>query len=296
MLEFIPSETPLPRLSGILMGSVAPRPIAFASTIDNEGNPNLSPFSFFNVFGSNPATLVFSPSRRGRDNTTKDTFNNVKEVPEVVINIVNHAIVEQVSLASNEYPTEVNEFIKSGLTPIESHRVKPFRVKESPVQYECIVKQVIETGTEGGAGNLVVCEIVKIHVNEAILDESGIIDPNKIDLVGRMGRDYYCRASGEAIFKVEKPGLKPAIGIDQLPEHIRHSKVFSGNDLGKMGSLREYPNSNEIENAKRAPGIQELLNKYDDQPDQLRKELHLYARSLLEQGDYFKALCIVSIV
>lgn len=255
MIKIDPAIETVPNVHQILLGAVAPRPIAFASTIDKAGNPNLSPFSFFNAFGVNPTTLIFSPSRRGRDNTTKDTFNNLKEVPEVVINTVNYAIVQQMSLASTEYPKGVNEFIKAGLTPVQSEKVKPFRVKESPVQFECKVRQIIETGDQGGAGNLVICEILLIHLDETILDETGKIDPNKIDLVARMGGDNYCRASGDAIFRVEKPSLKQGIGIDQLPFIIRNSKYLTGNDLGKMGIIEALPTVKEIEDYRNNSNI-----------------------------------------
>jgi flavin reductase (DIM6/NTAB) family NADH-FMN oxidoreductase RutF len=204
-LTFDPKVLPIPKLQGLVQGAVGPRPIAFASTIDGEGRPNLSPFSFFNVFGMNPPVLVFSPSRRGRDNTTKHTFENVKEVPEVVINVVNHAMVQQVSDASADFPKGVNEFEMVGFTMQPSDLVKPFRVKESPVQFECRVMQVIETGDGPGAGNLVICEILRMHVNPEILNDKGRIDQQKIDLVGRLGGDFYVRASGDALFEVPKP-------------------------------------------------------------------------------------------
>lgn len=207
MKKIIPKETNLSHLHQILLGSVAPRPIALASTIDKNGKPNLSPFSFFNVFGVNPPTLIFSPSRRGKDNTTKDTYENVKQHAEVVINVVNYEMVEQNNLSSNEYDRGINEFEKSGFTPIPSEIVKPFRVKESPVQFECVVKEVIETSQLPGAGNLVICEIVMIHVNENVLNSSGGIDQDKIDLVGRLGGDLYSRTAGKSKFKVEKPRL-----------------------------------------------------------------------------------------
>jgi flavin reductase (DIM6/NTAB) family NADH-FMN oxidoreductase RutF len=247
MIKIDPNEIPVPRLHQILLGTVAPRPIAFASTIDNQGRPNLSPFSFFNVFGVNPTTLIFSPSRRGRDNTVKHTYENVKEVPEVVINIVNYDMVQQVSLSSTDYPRGVNEFEKAGFTQIPSEKVKPFRVKESPVQFECRVRQVIETGDKGGAGNLVICEILLIHLRDGLFDDKGVIDPLKIDLVARMGGNYYCRASGKAIFMVEKPVQKQGIGIDQLPARIRNSPWLSGNDLGKLGNIEILPSKEEIE-------------------------------------------------
>lgn len=250
MIKIDPSDSPLPKIHNTLQGSIGPRPIAFASTVDKEGNPNLSPFSFFNVFGINPTTLIFSPSRRGRDNTTKHTYENLKEVPEVVINVVNYNMVEQMSLSSTEYPQGVNEFVKAGFTPIQSEMIKPARVKESPVQFECKVREVIETGKQGGAGNLVICEILLIHLNESVLDEKGSIDPHKIDLVGRLGGDYYCRASGNAIFEVEKPLQKLGIGIDQLPGKIKHSKHLTGNELGKLGNIEKIPSDLELENMK----------------------------------------------
>ena len=204
-LHFDPGEMTIRDFHGLMLGAVAPRPIAFASTIDKEGNPNLSPFSFYNAFGTNPPILVFSPSRRGRENTTKHTYDNVKEVPEVVINVVNFSMIQKVSDASAEFPKGVNEFEMVGFTMQKSDLIKPLRVRESPVQFECRVLQVIETGTQHSAGNLVICEILRMHVNSGILDESGRIDPNKIDLVGRLGRNFYVRASGNAIFEVAKP-------------------------------------------------------------------------------------------
>ena len=204
-LHFDPGETSIPKFHHLMLGAIAPRPIAFASTIDAEGRPNLSPFSFFNAFGANPPILVFSPSRRGKDNTTMHTFENIKEVPEVVINVVTYAMVQQVSDSSTDFPKGVNEFDMVGFTMEPSDLVKPFRVKESPVQFECRVLQVIETGTGNAAGNLVICEILRIHINPEIMDEKGRIDPHKTDLVGRMGGDYYVRASGSAIFELAKP-------------------------------------------------------------------------------------------
>jgi flavin reductase (DIM6/NTAB) family NADH-FMN oxidoreductase RutF len=224
-----------------MLGSIAPRPIAFASTIDKDGNPNLSPFSFFNCFGSNPPILIFSPAKRVRDNSIKHTLENVKEVPEVVINVVNYNIVQQMSLASCEFPKGVNEFSKAGFTAMASEKVKPFGVAESPVNIECKVKDIIETGQEGGAGNLIICEIVMMHIKDEVLDAEGKIDPQKIDLVARMGADYYCRASGNAVFEVPKPNLKLGIGIDNLPEKIRNSKVLTGNDLGMLANVEAIP-------------------------------------------------------
>lgn len=230
----------------IITGAVSPRPIAFAGTIDKEGNPNLSPFSFYNSFGSNPPILVFSPARRGRDNTVKDTYLNVKEVPEVVINTVSYSMVEQMNLASAEYPKGTDEYVKSGFTPIKSELIRPFRVKESPVQFECKVINIIETGTSGGAGIMIVCEILLIHLNEDILDENGIISPYKIDLIGRMGADYYTRISPDSVFSIEKPLNKLGIGFDSLPEEIKNSNILTGNDLAKLAGLAELPNSEKI--------------------------------------------------
>lgn len=245
-----PKEIPVPKMHGYLLGAVAPRPIAFASTIDKAGNVNLSPFSFFNVFSANPPIMIFSPARRGRDNTTKHTYENVLEVPEVVINIVNYSIVQQASLSSTEYEKGVNEFIKSGLTPVNSDRVKPPRVGESPVSFECKVNEVIPLGDRGGAGNLVICEVLLMHVQDEILDEEGRIDQQKLDAVARMGGDYYCRAHGDAIFKVPKPLSTIGIGVDQIPEVIRNSKVLTGNDLGILGNVENLPRKNSIDEFK----------------------------------------------
>lgn len=258
-----PGSIKTAQLHAYLLGSVAPRPICFASTIDAEGNANLSPFSFFNVFGSNPVTLIFSPARRVRDNTIKHTLENCIETKEVVISVVNYNMVQQMSLASCEYPKGVDEFAKAGFTPLAAQHVKPFLVKESPVNMECIVKQVIETGHEGGAGNLIICEMVAMHINDAVLNEAGQIDPHKIDLVARMGGDYYCRASGDAVFTVPKPNMKLGVGIDALPEAIRNSTVLTGNDLGMLANVSELPAG--AEHAS------------------LSQDIHLKARDLLAQ-------------
>lgn len=242
MVTINPKEIPVGKMHSYLLGAVAPRPIAFASTIDKEGNVNLSPFSFFNCFGANPPILVFSPARRGRDNTTKHSYENVLEVPEVVINIVNYGMVQQASLASTEYPKGVNEFVKAGFTEVASTMVKPPRVGESPVAFECKVLQVIKTGEQGAAGNLVICEVVLVHIKEDVLDGEGKIDPFKLDAVARMGGDWYCRANGDALFKVPKPLEKIGIGVDQLPENIRNSKILTGNDLGMLANVERIPN------------------------------------------------------
>jgi len=268
MLSFNPSELTIPKLHQLLLGSVGPRPICFASTVDKDGNRNLAPFSFFNVFSANPPILVFSPARSGRTGESKDTYKNVKEVAEVVINVVTYNMVQQMSLASSPFPKGVDEFVKTGFTPIESELVKPARVKESPVQLECVVENIIELGQEGGAGNLIICKVVKMHIQEDALNEHGQIDQTKIDLVARMGGDWYCRANGEALFELVKPLSICGIGVDALPEHIRLSHILTGNDLGKLGNVEEAPNhetSTEIK-AKYAGKdavviAKELLNK-----------------------------------
>jgi flavin reductase (DIM6/NTAB) family NADH-FMN oxidoreductase RutF len=245
-MKINPQTTPPQEFHRLLLGSIAPRPIAFASTVDKNGTPNLSPFSFFNAFGVNPTTLIFSPSRRGRDNTTKHTYENLKEVPEVVINMVTYDMVQQMSLASTEYPKGVNEFVKAGFTTIASEKVKPMRVKESPVQFECKVREIIETGDGPGAGNLIICEILLAHIDDAVLDSNQLIDPDKIDLVGRMGGDWYVRTSGDAKFMVPKPLTSRGIGIDMLPEKIRFNKYLTGNDLGQLGNLEKLPAEDEL--------------------------------------------------
>ena len=227
-------------LHGYMLGAVTPRPIAFASTIDSAGNVNLSPFSFFNVFSANPPIMIFSPARRGRDNTTKHTYENVLQVKQVVINIVNYDIVQQMSLSSTEYGKGVNEFEKAGLTPLASQTIKPPRVAESPVQFECRVNEVISLGTEGGAGNLVICEVLKMHINEAVLDPDGKIDPVKLDAVSRMGGNWYGRAK-QGMFEVPKPLSRLGIGFDQLPEAIRTSKLLTGNDLAMLANVEVLP-------------------------------------------------------
>lgn len=292
MIQIDPQNTPVLKIHQTLLGAVAPRPIAFASTIDPEGNPNLSPFSFYNVFGVNPTTLIFSPSRKGRDNITKHTHENLKEVPEVVINAVNYNIVEQMSLASTEYPKGVNEFVKAGLTPIPSEKIRPARVKESPVQFECKVRDIIETGDQGGAGNLIICEILLIHVDESVLDDNGNIDPHKIDLVGRMGGDYYCRASGDAVFAVKKPLQKKGIGIDQLPGYIKHSAYLSGNDLGKLGNIESLPSATEIKEFKKSGSYQNIRTMLEKASDH-EQAVYYFAKNLLEQSRVQEALKIL---
>lgn len=280
-MTIIPGEIKTAILHQYLLGAVAPRPICFASTVDKEGNANLSPFSFFNVFGSSPVTLVFSPSRRVRDNTIKHTLENIFETMEVVINVVNYAMVQQASLSSCEYPKGVDEFEKAGFSKIPSLKVKPWRVAESPVQMECKVLQVIETGNHGGAGNLVICEMLAMHINDAVLNDKAQIDPNLIDLVARMGFDYYCRASGAGIFEVAKPNSQLGIGFDQLPQNIRNSNILTGNELGLLANANELPI---IDPAFSDDGLKQIIQYYSINPDDMEKELHHYAKKLLAQG------------
>ena len=274
----VPCESKIPQRHSYLLHAVAPRPIAFASTIDKAGNPNLAPFSFFNVFSSNPPIAIFSPALSGRTGKSKNTHDNVKEVPEVVINVVNYAMVHQMSLASAEYPKGVDEFVKAGFTKIPSERVKPFRVKESPVQMECKVKEVVELGTHGGAGNLIICEIVLIHISESVLDDQGMIDQEKIDLVSRAGANWYCRASGDALFQIAKPLTTLGIGIDRLPDEIRLSPFLSGNHLGKLGNMENIPGSEEIETFKSS-----LLFKQISEGKN-KEKIHSFASVLLDEG------------
>lgn len=279
MLTVFPEKIPVPQLHSYLLGAVAPRPIALASTLDENGNPNLSPFSFFNVFGANPPIAIFSPARRVRDNTTKHTLENAKKTGEVVINVVNYNMVQQTSLASTEYPEGVNEFVKAGLTPCKSEIVKPYRVMESPVQLECKVKDIIETGKEGGAGNLIICEIVCIHIDEKVLDDNGKIDQHKIDLVGRLGADWYVRASGNALFEVAKPLATIGIGIDSLPEHIRFSKILTGNDLGQLGNIEKLPDANEAKAYINSSAFIETMKRVGiDNQDEIHQSAALLLR------------------
>jgi flavin reductase (DIM6/NTAB) family NADH-FMN oxidoreductase RutF len=279
MISISPKDITTAQLQGYLQGAVSPRPIAFASTISAKGKPNLSPFSFFNVFSANPPILVFSPARKVRDNTTKHTLQNAIETREVVINVVNYDIVQQMSLSSTEYAEGVNEFLKAGLTPLPSDLVKPYRVAESPIQFECKVNEIIELGQEGGAGNLIICEVVKIHINEGVLDENGAIDQYKIDLVSRMGGNWYSR-SNQGLFEVPKPITSLGIGVDSIPDFIKKSPIFDGNDLGMLGNIDSLPSDEEIiifvnENFV----VKGILSSDDEQ------KVHLKAKEYLKNQD-----------
>lgn len=264
-----------------LQHAIGPRPVCFASTIDMEGNVNLSPFSFFNLFSITPPIVVFSPSRRSRDNTTKHTYENVLQVPEVVINIVDYEMVQQVSLASCDFPKGTNEFLKAGFTEMQASRVRPPMVKESKVQLECRVKEVQALGTEGGAGNLVICEVLVMHINDDILGADGMIDQTRLHHVARLGGDWYCKVDAFNLFKVTKPNIKIGIGIDQLPENIRHSKILTGNNLAQLGNVDVYP---VIDPSFEDEKLKSIFQYYAINPDDMEKELHLYAKELLNQG------------
>lgn len=288
-----PKELEIAKFHGLLLGAVAPRPIAFASTIDADGKSNLSPFSFFNVFSANPPIAIFSPARRVRGNTTKHTLENVEVVKEVVINVVSYAMVQQMNLASTEYPEGVNEFEKAGFTPLASELVRPFRVKESPVQFECQVREVIKLGEEGGAGNLIVAEILRMHIDESVLDSYGNIDPNRIDLVARMGNDWYCRASGNALFELAKPGRDHGIGVNALPMHVRNSRILTGNDLGLLGGISELPTAEEIKAYRNQSRLDELIQKKGDNRSEAEKQLHQNAQMLLSEGKVKEACMLL---
>lgn len=279
MISFEPKDLSIEKLHGLLLSSVAPRPIAFASTIDEKGNPNLSPFSFFNVFSANPPIMIFSPARRVRDNTTKHTLENVESIKEVVINVVNYDIVQQMSLSSTEYPEGVNEFEKTGLTMLESDLVKPFRVAESPVQFECKVNDIIKLGTEGGAGNLIICEVVKLHIDEEVLNEDNTINQERLDLVARAGENYYSRAK-KGFFEIPKPLSTLGIGVDDFPDQIKNSMILTGNDLGMLGNVEALPTKDEVKLF-----IDDLSKRYPKIKDASHREKHKKAQNFLSFGD-----------
>jgi flavin reductase (DIM6/NTAB) family NADH-FMN oxidoreductase RutF len=279
MLTINPKNIPTAKLHGYLLSAVAPRPIAFASTIDSDGNPNLSPFSFFNVFSANPPILIFSPARRVRDNTTKHTLENVHQISEVVINVVSHNIVQQMSLSSTEYGKGINEFEKAGFTMLESEVIKPFRVKESPVQFECKVNKIIALGDQGGAGNLIICEVVRVHIHKRVLDENNTIDQNKLDLVARAGGSYYSRAK-TGFFEIPKPISTLGIGIDSIPKEIKYSQILTGNNLGLLGNVETLPNKNDVD---------KFLKENPKYVGLDSNEKHKFAKSFLEINDVISA-------
>lgn len=281
-----PGSVPRHDFHQFIVGAVAPRPIAFVSTVDKDGNQNLAPYSFFNAFSSNPPILVFSSNRRATNNTTKDTLENVRETREVVINVVTHDIVRQMAVASSQFPRGVDEFVKSGLTPVPSDLVRPPRVKESPINLECRVTDILSLGEGGGAGNLVICEMLRMHIAEEVLDERGRIVPDRLDLMGRLGRSYYVRASGSAIHTIVQSIEGACIGFDRLPDSIRLSHVFTGNNLGQLAGLADVPGREEVlalletdERVRSAVGSSEALSG-----------LHAYARELLERDEELRPL------
>lgn len=284
MLTLKISELSVPELHNYLQYAIAPRPICFASTVDREGNVNLSPFSFFNLFSTNPPICIFSPSRRVRGNTTKHTLENILEVPECVINMVTYDMVQQTSLASVEYPKGVNEFVKAGFTPIASELVRPPRVAESPVQLECVVNEVKALGDGPGAGNLVIAEIKMMHIDEKILDEEGKIDQLKLEHVARLGGDWYCRVNSDNLFKVAKPVRIMGIGVDAIPYAIRNSKVLTGNNLGQLGNVENLPTKEAIDEYSQSHEIKELLDVTIGDSQTRETQLHLKARQLLDEG------------
>ena len=293
MLTLKTSDLSAVQLQDYLQYAIAPRPICFASTIDNKGNINLSPFSFFNMFSTKPPICIFSPARRVRDNTTKHTLENVLEVKECVINVVNYNMVQQMSLASTEYTKGTNEFEKAGFTMLKSELVTPPRVAEAPVQFECVVNQVIPLGDNHGAGNLVLAEVKLIHINENILDVNGKIDQQKIDLVARLGGDWYCRVTENNLFKVAKPLAKLGIGVDRLPKAVRFSKVLTGNDLGMLGNVEYLPGEDEIDLISNLPEVKEVLDATIGDVTNRERELHELAKIFLNQGEVDLALKVV---
>ena len=287
-LSIDPLTTPQKDLHQFILGTVAPRPIAFVSTLDENGVPNLAPYSFFNAFSSNPPIVVFSSNRRGTDNTTKDTLHNVRETGECVINAVNYNIVRQMAVASVDFPSEVSEFEKTGLTPIPSDLVKAFRVKESPAQMECKVKDIITLGEKGGAGHLIICEVVRIHVAEDVLTDRNRIDPDKMDLMGRMGRAYYVRCSGPAIHTIVQEFTPVTIGFDALPESIRNSPVLTGNDLGKLAGQVTFPTQKEIDEAANSEEVKQALAQAHP-----TEALHYLAKQYLDRDEVRKGFGVL---
>src|SRR5690606_11903006 len=274
-----PTKVSQPEFHSVLLTAVAPRPICFASTVDKDGNVNLSPFSFFNVFSSDPPIMIFSPARSGRDNSLKHTHENVLEVPEVVINIVNYPMVEQMSLSSTSYGKGVNEFQKAGFTEVPSERVRPPRVAESPVSFECSVQEVIELANTPGAGNLILAKVELVHVDDAYFTD-GVLDTEKLDLVGRMGGNWYIRAIKDSLFEIPKPLRADGIGVDAWPKGSRESDGLTGNNLGRLGNVESLPSTSEIEKIVKPDGVDNLS----------KKELHTLAQQLLENGNTEKAM------
>lgn len=279
MISLDPKDLSTGKLHGYLLSAIAPRPIAFASTIGADGSPNLSPFSFFNVFSANPPILIFSPARRVRDNTTKHTLENVEVIKEVVINVVNYDIVHQMSLSSTEYPKGVNEFEKAGLTMLPSDKIKPFRVAESPVQFECKVNEIVHLGNEGGAGNLVICEVVKLHIANEVMNADDTINQETLDLVARAGGSYYSRAN-KGFFEIPKPLKTNGIGVDNMPDHVKNSMILTGNNLGMLANVESLPNEDDVNKF-----VLDISERYPDIKTASHREKHKLAQNYLSYGD-----------
>lgn len=287
MISIDPKSIPIPELHAHLLGAIGPRPIAFASTVDEKGNHNLAPFSFFNVFSANPPILIFSPARSGRNNTTKDTFENAKKIPECVINVVTYDMVHQMSLTSSPYASNVDEFLKAGFIPLPSETVRPLRVQESPIQFECKIIEIKELGNQGGAGNLIICEVTRLHIREDLM-VNGRIDQTKIDLVARMGGNWYCRAHGASLFEVQKPLTTLGIGFDNLPNDILNSSVLSGNDLGQLANVEQIPDETEVNDYKLIE-LSDVFIAFEDDAKKLETELHHRAKQLLAEHKVMEA-------
>lgn len=283
-LSLSPDELELRKLHQHLLGAINPRPIAFVSTVSDDGEPNLSPFSFFNVFGANPPVLIFSPARRGRNNTTKDTYHNLRANGECTVNIVSYDMVEQMNLSSSEYPSDVDEFSKAGFSAVKSDKVKAARVGESPASFECVMRDIVNYGEVAGGGNMIICEVVKLHLRRDILGEDGFIDPYLIDTVGRLGRSWYTRTR-EGLFEVKAPKGNDNIGFDRMPAAIRNSNVLTGNELGKLGTQPDFPSSEEVTQfLSEHKQLKALMNESEHE-----HRLHMIAKSFLEKGDISSA-------
>jgi len=291
MIVIDPDKTPVRDFHQFLLGAVAPRPIAFVSTMDEKGQPNLAPYSFYNAFSSNPPTLVFSSNRRVIDNTTKDTLHNIMQTRECVINVVNYAIVRQMTISSIQFDKDISEFDKSGLTPVPSDLVQPFRVKESPVQMECKVQDIIALGEHGGAGHLIICKVVRMHVQKDILDENNRIDPHKIDLMGRLGRAYYVRASGDAIHTIVQPVTQVTIGYDRLPESFKLSRVLSANDLGMLSGIQALPDKNALYDMEQSDAVKAIISESEE----VINEMHSLAKNYLAVEKRMEAAAVLMV-
>lgn len=293
MRSMDPKDLEIKDLHQFIVGSIAPRPIAFASTMDEDGVANIAPYSFFNAFSSNPPVFVFSSNRSVRTGETKDTLHNVEKTKEVVINVVDYKLVRQMALASIAYPAKIDEFVKAGLTPVSSDTVKPYRIAESPVQFECKVKEIVTLGEQGGAGHLIICEVQRFHVSEAVIDGNRI-NPHKLDLVGRLGRAYYVRASGESIFTIFQPPNKLALGFDQLPKSIQQSMILTGSELATIAGQMEFPTPEAIDKlVKSDSNLGMLVDAFENKAEAMKDALHRYAKQLIANEEYEPAFAVL---